>query len=206
MVRTYDPLTKRSAFTKFINYLHVDKSIKAEYISIETSQSSIAIKISPLHLIPRLKRQAQKDGDKTLKKSDIEFVFAKDLQLGDMLFTAEHDVNGQVEKIVKMTRVRAGGAYAPLTESGTLLVNNFLASCYANTYSHDLAHMVFKPVRLWSKYVNDLLRNSNKYFDQLSDFFMITELEGNSGMYWYAKALLDLIKYIPNATSFVKFS
>ena len=208
MIKTYDPVTKQTTFTKFINYLHVDKSIVAEYISIETSHSSLAVKISPLHLIPRLKRSVKQQEAGSFVKSDIEFVFAKDLRHGDMLFTSQQDdMNGRVDRIVQLDHVREEGAYAPLTESGTLFVNNFFASCYANTYSHDLAHMVFKPVRLWSKYVNGLLSNSNKYFDQLSDWLVSTaELEGGSGMYWYAKALLDLIKYVPNAASFVKFS
>ena len=38
------------------------------------------------------------------------------------------------------------GAYVPLTMEGNLLVNDIVASCYAQ-FAHDLAHNAMKPLQ-----------------------------------------------------------
>lgn len=44
-------------------------------------------------------------------------------------------------------KVLAQGLYAPLTLSGTLLVNGILVSNYANIQDHNLVHNAFFPLR-----------------------------------------------------------
>ena len=39
------------------------------------------------------------------------------------------------------------GAYSPITMEGTIMVNNVLASCYAHSPDHDLAHFGMTPLR-----------------------------------------------------------
>ena len=39
------------------------------------------------------------------------------------------------------------GAYTPLTNEGTIIVDGALASCYAHSPGHDLAHIAMTPVR-----------------------------------------------------------
>ena len=43
-------------------------------------------------------------------------------------------------KVVKITKTKRAGAYAPLTLEGTIVVDNALASCYAIIDDHRLAH------------------------------------------------------------------
>jgi hypothetical protein len=41
---------------------------------------------------------------------------------------------------------------APLVESGHLLVDGILASCYAGFNSHKVAHVLIKPLIYWNKF------------------------------------------------------
>ena len=50
------------------------------------------------------------------------------------------------EKYLKSEIYFFPGAYVPLTEEGTIIVDGILASCYA-TFNHDLAHLVMTPMQ-----------------------------------------------------------
>jgi hypothetical protein len=57
------------------------------------------------------------------------------------------------------------GFIAPLTETGTLLVNQIYSSCYAEINNHYLAHFVMKPIHIWykiSNYLNLFQEESNE--------------------------------------------
>ena len=43
------------------------------------------------------------------------------------------------------------GYYAPLSSSGTLMVNGFYVSCYAEIKNHNLAHQAMLPLALYSE-------------------------------------------------------
>ena len=54
---------------------------------------------------------------------------------------------------MKIEQVTKLGRYAPLTENGTLIVNGFFVSCYAEHENHLVAHMAFKPLILKNKMI-----------------------------------------------------
>jgi len=74
--------------------------------------------------------------------------FAKDLSVGDLLVVSKSSNKSQVERLANISIVAEFGALGPLTQSGTLIVNNISTSCYAS-YPHDLAHMALLPARWW---------------------------------------------------------
>ena len=180
MVKTFDAQSNKSTFTKFLNYLHTDKSAKVEYLSIRTESADKDLIISPLHLIAHISKETRK----------LEFVFAKELKLDDQLVVETTNGERKHDRCTKIESIQDKGAYAPLTESGTIMVNNVLASCYANTYNHELAHLVFKPVRFWYTYINDYVATANS-----------TDLKREDGINWYAKAFLNIVNTIPEVIS-----
>lgn len=79
-----------------------------------------------------------------------EFKFAKELYRGDTIMTYDSKTQMQTEDTIKSILIEPVSGYAaPLTMSGTLLVENILLSNYALLESHDLAHSVMAPVRWW---------------------------------------------------------
>ena len=161
-IRTYDHSSKQIVNSRFIDYLHFDKSALFKFISIktaaetsETAASMPSLEISEYHLIQRLKRDSS---------SEHEFVFAKDLVKGDKLFLMTESGSMKYAEITELDEVYEQGAYAPLTEHGTLIVNNVLASCYANTPYHGLVHTAFYPYIVWSEIVDNLSRESSIFF------------------------------------------
>ena len=184
MVKTFDPQSNKSSYTKFLNYMHTEKSARVEYLSIRTTESADKdLIISPLHLIARVN-----------KEKKVEFVFAKELKLDDQLVIEAPDGQRKHAKCIRIESIMDSGAYAPLTESGTIMVSNVLASCYANTYNHDLAHLVFKPVRFWYTYINDYIISGNSSSSS-------TEQNREDGINWYAKAFLNIVNTIPEVIS-----
>ncbi|XP_015781554.1 desert hedgehog protein isoform X1 [Tetranychus urticae] len=67
-----------------------------------------------------------------------------------------HEVQLKAEKVVKVTQSLRKGAYAPLTRTGNLIVNQIVASCYAVVNDHALAHLSFLPVRLYHNLIESL--------------------------------------------------
>jgi hypothetical protein len=171
LVKSFDSSSNQWKYSRFVFFLHKDEQTQAEYISIKTS-SNKNLKISTMHLIPKRGNQ-----------NEMEFVLAKDLKLNDILVSEDN----QNEIIIDLTKLVEQGAYAPLLESGTISVNNILASCYANTKWHGLAHLAFQPVI------------------QLSNFFNMENTQANSenGINWYAGLLSSVLPIIPMSSSFV---
>ena len=72
---------------------------------------------------------------------------AKQVQVGDYIYKS----NGQAVKVNQITSVQKKGVYCPLTESGSLIVNDFIVSCFANV-KHELAQDFFgRPLVMGTK-------------------------------------------------------
>ena len=102
-----------------------------------------------------------------------EFVYAKDLVLSDkLLVLAPHD-NESAMKYVEIELIEAvyeQGAYAPLTEHGTLIANGVLTSCYANNPWHEYSHTAFAPYRLWTRLMYSNMKNSESSYHSESHY------------------------------------
>ena len=78
-------------------------------------------------------------------------------------------------EVIGIRRSLEIGVYAPLTRHGTLIVNGFLASCYADVDSHRLAHLAMTPLLLWHRMLLPLRRRR-----QIDDFG--SQLDENDNM------------------------
>jgi len=89
------------------------------------------------------------------------------LQPGDFLLTSNDDSTSLLfSKIVSIQETTMEGYYAPLTASGTLVVDGVLASCYAEEESsttkntiipHWAIQMAMAPLRIWQQQNNNYM-------------------------------------------------
>lgn len=150
-------------FSKVISFLHRIEEIEAnfiklyfkatEYLSTKSENLTEHLTITPRHLIL------------AKRSSHFEYVQARDVQSGDILkfFNNEKQQMSYVEVTkVESVRLENSGIYSPLTESGTLIVDNIHVSCFSLVKSHYLANVVFN-------FFNSLINftNLNSYSSEL---------------------------------------
>jgi hypothetical protein len=83
------------------------------------------------------------------------------------------------ETISNVSDVVKQGYIAPLTDEGTLIVNNVAASCYATINSHYTAHSVLAPMRWW-----------------YSIFGIPKKSSETIGIHWFAKMLYEMTAFL----------
>lgn len=103
----------KDQFSRVISFLHLDRHIKANFLQIHAKDLKKPLEVSPEHMV--------------YVNGSSWPIRAAQVQVGDML--------GK-NKVLKVTSIKRRGVYAPLTESGDILVNGVLASCYAAVHSH----------------------------------------------------------------------
>ncbi|CAD5114422.1 DgyrCDS3554 [Dimorphilus gyrociliatus] len=113
--------------TRFLTYLHYNANSTTVYKEIGL-EDGWKISLTENHLIYTVEKGA---------------IFARDVTIGDKLFT----FNG-TRRVVSITFRLINGYSAPLTGDGSLIVDGFWSSCYAEISSHSLAHAAMTPVRL----------------------------------------------------------
>ncbi|KAL1132703.1 hypothetical protein AAG570_010655 [Ranatra chinensis] len=162
-VLSLDKATGRMVYSEVILFLDRDESRWRQFLSVETS-SGETVRVTPSHLVLR----------KTLS-GVLESVFAGKLAPGDVLMvgSGKNLIETSVERV---SVVADQGVFAPLTQTGTIIVDGVLASCYAVVESQSLAHYAFAPVRIYT--------NAKHSFH--------TQV----GVHWYAKFLYDLSDYV----------
>lgn len=136
----------------------------------------------------------------TGEKSKSRTVYAEKLKTGDLMLVSD-DSNRKLleDRIIKIEPVLRDGVYAPLTTTGTLLVNDVLASCYATVDSQSLAHWAFSPIRLVFNVKNGLYRLWTVVSRPIVGWS--DEPGGHTtppqiGVHWYAKTLYATADYL----------
>lgn len=108
-------------------------------------------------------------------------VFAGNLQTGSyVIVNASGNVGRATVVGVAWSRDSTGGVYAPVTERGTLVVDDVIVSCYAEFASHATAHTSMSPLR-YAYYINELMGR-----------WLPLHHADTDGVHWYA-ALLRLV-------------
>ena len=121
-----------------------------DYVSIKTSKEK-AITLSRYHMV---------------YTKESEYIFAKDVHENQTLVVYDQLKNKFEDSLV--TKVSLGsdiGVYAPLTNEGTIVVDDVFASCYALFPSHHISHAVFLVWRnlLYPFSSHEKLENENEY-------------------------------------------
>ncbi|KAK9524218.1 hypothetical protein VZT92_018074 [Zoarces viviparus] len=75
--------------------------------------------------------------------------YASDVHPGQCVLVSQGEAGrGRLSRITRVSMSESRGAFAPLTQQGTLVVDGVVASCYAVVDQHSLAHWAFSPLRL----------------------------------------------------------
>ena len=116
-----------SSYSRVVGFLHRSIDIApTQYLSFNFDNDQ-QLEISPKHCI---------------FLADGHDVFAQDVQVGDVM------ASGQVVRSIQYTKHNS--LIAPLTESGTVMVNGVLASCYAD-FPHAISHAVVSyPMQIYN--------------------------------------------------------
>jgi hypothetical protein len=146
-----------------LTFIHKDTVQFYEYLCFET-KSGFKLEASGEHLIYCLSNKNQ---------GVPKFMLARSVIAGD--FLVKYD--GSLQEIATVYKIFYKGCYAPLSQSGTLIINDFVVSCYAEC-DHNDCHLFMKPLIM---YKNSTFKEGNKILD--------TQIQP------YAKTLQ---KYLPN--------
>lgn len=129
-----------------------------------TAENGVVITATPSHLLLLADADGWRD------------TFAANVKIGDVLLTRGPSSVMRPSKVVKTRLVSKRGVFAPLTKSGTIIVDNALASCYALVNSHLLAHTAMAPLRWISGWSS--------------------EETVPRGVHWYANALYNIGNFV----------
>ena len=164
-VASMDPSGK-IMYSKVVTFLDIKRNRSTAFISIETKNPAAEVTITESHLIYQLNKHSLLESA----------AFARELKVGDLVYvrhgsTFEKFTAG---KVVAVKRTQGNGAYAPLTETGNIVVDDILCSCYAVISDPHLAHWSFAPLRFaeW--------------------LFPGVASHSDPGMHWYAELLYKL--------------
>ena len=109
--------------TPFLGWIHRDSTEATHFVALQTETQKICL--TPKHVIFR-----RKHGQKTGTGSTS---FADQVEEGDHLQVLSSGMaKVRWEAVLSIQVETKRGFYAPLTSTGTLIVDNVLASCYAN--------------------------------------------------------------------------
>eukprot|EP00930_Biecheleria_cincta_P008029 TRINITY_DN109362_c0_g1_i1.p1 TRINITY_DN109362_c0_g1~~TRINITY_DN109362_c0_g1_i1.p1 ORF type:complete len:348 (-),score=42.21 TRINITY_DN109362_c0_g1_i1:70-1113(-) len=131
------------ATSRVVALLHADPEIVTLYLVIQYASAQIVI--SPEHLL--WVRATSKSLHDHAPEASWSWRAAQDVRVGDALESS----GGEAVTVQFVHRVCMRGAFAPLTESGQLLVNGIRCSCYSPPsvlrVRHELCHSVMMPLR-----------------------------------------------------------
>ena len=189
----------KSVFSKVLMFLDRDPDTERLYYEFKTESGS-TITTTPSHL---LFISESNSTDSSISRAE----FARDIQVGQYLYSTHGELSAvgaraMLERIVSIETRLGRGAYAPLTTTGNLIVNNITASCYAVFRSQSFAHLSFAPIRIAYQFV-DLGNRLSKFlqlgFSSYQESSNLTRSTRKSdsyiGIHWYASLLYSTFKY-----------
>jgi len=144
----------QNKYSRVYSFSHLDHNLEGDYLQIHAKGLDMPVEISPEHMV-------------FVRGTAIR---ASEVQVGDMF--------GE-NTVVKIVPVKRRGAYAPVTESGGLVVSGVLASSYVALLDYSLvnqhiaAHAVMAPHRLVCSFRFELCENET-YTNGLSNWIYST--------------------------------
>jgi len=151
--------------TPFLGWIHKETETDMQFFTLETQSQKIVL--SAKHVIFTKTNQIQPEPVTT---------FADMVKVGDLLHILENNTI-RWEEVVRIQTDTRTGIYAPLTSSGTILVDNILASCYADFLNQGVADTSFLPIKLFPWLLDD---QESQHKDGLRTYPHILMMLGNT--------------------------
>lgn len=186
-------------YSPVLMFMHHSPKQVSRFLKI-TMHSGIDITITASHLILKWQKP------NATQLHDAIPVYAKDVSVNDQLLMHGNESGRQlfVDRIIKIEAVYQTGVYAPLTETGTIVVNDVVASCYAVIYSQRLAHLAFAPIRVF----NSVATSFNNFYDTMTKAVKTKSQSSTlalrqtrhvpqpqDGIHWYCRFLQGIADY-----------
>ncbi|XP_068102099.1 indian hedgehog protein [Hyperolius riggenbachi] len=168
----------RPTYSDFLTFLDQDPRAENLFRVIETTDPPRRLSLTPTHLIFVA-------DNFTTPASEYQAVFASHVRPGQYILVS--GAPGLVP--ARVTRVRMQqerGIYAPLTQHGTILVDDVVVSCFALVQKQNLAQLAFWPLRVL---YNLGVMVGNESSQQL-------------GIHWYGQFLYQLGQMVLNQKEF----
>jgi len=114
---------------------HRDPNAIAEFITV-TTKSQRVLRLSPNHLIPFVPCSNIEMKNIGLNKlADTQSFYARKLKVGHCV-AALIDNEFVADQIVDIVRETKRGIFSPITNQGTIVVNDLYVSCYSSLENH----------------------------------------------------------------------
>ncbi|XP_018577891.1 protein hedgehog-like [Anoplophora glabripennis] len=185
-ILSFDTSSKKLVFSEVILFLDYDPLQKRKFLTIFlASGRTFTVTSNHLLLVGNLKYTRT--------------VYAEKVKIGDSLLVSKSNGTIFEDNVLEIKTVMKTGVYAPLTQVGTIVVNDMIASCYATIDSQYLAHWAFLPLRLVWNIKQNLyslwypVKKPSVIWSRVSP--LVTLNKPSIGVHWYAKILYTTASY-----------
>ncbi|XP_053327055.1 indian hedgehog protein isoform X2 [Spea bombifrons] len=162
----------RTTFSDFVTFLDKNSQVESLFQVIETVDPPRRLSLTPTHLIFVA-------DNFTVPARQFQAVFAGSVRPGQYILVS--GVLGLLPAKVSSVRTQVDtGVFAPLTQQGTIVVDEVVVSCFALVQKQRLAQMVFWPLRV---------------FYGLQGIWKSESFQ-QAGVHWYSQALYRLGRFI----------
>ncbi|XP_074653434.1 sonic hedgehog protein-like [Tubulanus polymorphus] len=184
-------------YTTVILFIDRDPNKTAAFYNLHT-EANITVTLTSSHLIYVTDKFTSSP---SAILTNQRAIFAKDVQIGDALLLVEGS-RVYASKVARMTITTRKGWFAPLTEEGTIIVDDVMTSCYAVVNSDIVAHVVYSPFRwfefLKHRYLTPPEPLPSRSGPSRSGCCSSPEQTTASatGVHWYARFLIRIAPYV----------
>ncbi|KAF6000474.1 hypothetical protein F1559_002485 [Cyanidiococcus yangmingshanensis] len=130
-----------------IGWLHLERSKPSSFLELLTEDGQ-TVRVTSRHLLYAHRPESHPRSDAKQDWSTFKALYAERLRVGDLLYHGQQRLG---VRIVAIRTIHEEGIFAPLTNSGRLVVDGAVVSCYGSFPSHAVAHAVFAPAR-WVRF------------------------------------------------------
>ncbi|XP_072274118.1 indian hedgehog protein [Pyxicephalus adspersus] len=169
----------RPTYSDFVTFLDRDPRAENLFRVIETTDPPRTLTLTSTHLIFVADNYS-------MPTADYKVVFASHIRPGQYVLVSGTAGRLVPAKVTSLSMRRENGIYAPLTQHGTILVDDVIVSCFALVQKQKLAQLAFWPLRVLYSLGMALGQESSELV----------------GIHWYSQFLYQLGQMVLNENEF----